>query len=201
MTLPGPLNKDTTFTLRDALEIMCNTAANNPHPDLRLAAYQLISCFIDMCQGDAQLFVFMDLLDEQQSPPMQAAAVGLLKERIVNAFDKKMNHSVFNTRVITDKLFPRMFRKPTANTLSIMLAYHMQLLNLYLYLLMRDRHQKQTRVWEGDVLDWVDNMYLRPLRDAINVALQSLSGDQEQMIQLNLLQNTLDQVMYERNKE
>lgn len=70
---------------------MCNTAANNPHPDLRLTAYQLISCFIDMCQGDTQLFVFMDLLDEQYSPPMQAAAVGLLKERIVNAFDKKVS--------------------------------------------------------------------------------------------------------------
>lgn len=140
---------------------MCNTAANNPHPDLRLAAYQLISCFIDMCQGDAQLFVFMDLLDEQHSPPMQAAAIGLLKERIVNAFDKKVgrihiykmlgilitnqetNGSVFSTRVITDKLFPRMFRKPTSSTLSMTLAYHMQLLNLYLYLLMRDRQQKQ----------------------------------------------------------
>lgn len=70
---------------------MCNTAANNPHPDLRLTAYQLISCFIDMCQGDTQLFVFMDLLDEQYSPPMQAAAVGLPKERIVNAFDKKVS--------------------------------------------------------------------------------------------------------------
>ncbi|KAJ8657820.1 hypothetical protein O0I10_006347 [Lichtheimia ornata] len=202
MNLPGPLNNDTKFTLRGALQVMCNTAANNPHPDLRLTAYQLISCFIDMCQGDAQLFVFMDLLDEQHSPPMQAAAIGLLKERIVNAFDKKgTNGSVFSTRVITDKLFPRMFRKPTSSTLSMTLAYHMQLLNLYLYLLMRDRQQKQTRVWEGDVLDWVEKSYIRPLRDAIEAALQSLSGDQEQMIQLNLLQNTLDQVMYERNKE
>lgn len=56
-------------------------------------------------------------------------------------------------------------------------------------------------MWEGDVLDWVEKSYIRPLRDAIEAALQSLSGDQEQMIQLNLLQNTLDQVMYERNKE
>lgn len=61
------------------------------------------------------------------------------------------NGSVFSTRVITDKLFPRMFRKPTSSTLSMTLAYHMQLLNLYLYLLMRDRQQKQVII----ITTWV----------------------------------------------
>lgn len=51
------------------------------------------------------------------------------------------------------------------------------------------------------MLDWVEKTYLQPLRDTSDTSLQSLSGDQEQTIQLNLLQNTLDQVMYERNKE
>lgn len=42
--------------------------------------------------------------------------------------------------MITDKFFPLMFKKPTEDNFWADYSFAMQVLNFYLYLLMRDKH-------------------------------------------------------------
>ncbi|KAI9494183.1 hypothetical protein BDB00DRAFT_762493 [Zychaea mexicana] len=136
--LPGPLVGHQNFDLIQGLQVMSSVAAMCPNADLRYAAYQLISCFINMCANDAQLFVFMELFDSCPLETMRAAAVGLLKNQICE-------QNLFNSNVIADKLFPRLFKKPNTSTLWDRYGFEMQVLNLYLYLLIRDKPPSRVR--------------------------------------------------------
>ena len=132
-------------------------AAQSSNPDMRLVAYQLISCFIDICAPEAKLMVFIELLEGCPYSAMKAAAIGLLKDRIAQALDKgvsvqlsrfarhyshfytyKKIREPFNLPIIGDKLFPAVFAKPDSSTLWQTLDVHMQALNLLLFLLMRE---------------------------------------------------------------
>ncbi|KAI7860737.1 hypothetical protein BDC45DRAFT_430218, partial [Circinella umbellata] len=143
--LPGPLITLQKFDLVQGLEIISSTAAMCPNADLRYAAYQMIRCFIDMCTAEAQLFVLLKLLESCPFQPMRAATVNLLKDRIANAFENDDDSNFFNSHVIADKFFPLLFQKPSPSKLWETYGYEMQVLNLYLYLLMRDKSDNQVK--------------------------------------------------------
>ncbi|KAI9257214.1 hypothetical protein BDA99DRAFT_133277 [Phascolomyces articulosus] len=200
--LPGPLVTLQKFDLVQGLEMISSTAAMCPNADLRYVAYQLIKCFIDMCDPEAQLFVFLELLETCPLQAMRAATVNLLKDRIAAAFDNDNETSFFKSHVITDKLFPLIFKKPSSSTLWETYGVEMQVLNCYLYLLIRDKALDQTGVWGDKIIDVVKYTYLEPLEKTIKTLEKEVSGapnidsemKQSQTMQLSLLRNLLDQV-------
>lgn len=65
---------------------MYSVAASCPVPSIRFVVYQLISRFIEHCNEEARVFVFLDLFHNCTYPAMLAAAVSLFKQQIDAAF-------------------------------------------------------------------------------------------------------------------
>lgn len=123
--LPGPVMNHSQFPLVEGLQVrlqcselrelkvslivifmdkvMCATACGCPDPDLRLIACRLIANFINMCEVDAQIFVFLELLDRPPFPAMRTASVGLLKDQVDASFNAVIRDRV---KVISQNLGP-----------------------------------------------------------------------------------------------
>ncbi|KAI8145673.1 hypothetical protein BJV82DRAFT_655267 [Fennellomyces sp. T-0311] len=187
-----------SLKLESALQRVVIVAASSSNPDVRYVAYQLISCFIDMCAPEAKLMVFLSLLEDCPYGAMKAAAIGLLKDRIAQALDKGVGEP-FNLPIIGSKLFPAIFAKPIASELWPTLDIHMQALNLLLFLLMRDAPSSPLALWGDFEISKITSKYIRPLEQAIEEVSAELTeaedeSSQSQLLHLNLLQHTLVQV-------
>ncbi|KAI8331193.1 hypothetical protein BC941DRAFT_439240 [Chlamydoabsidia padenii] len=141
---------DQKMTLTRAFQIMTSITSMVDDPKLRFIGHQLIARFIQLGTDDTRLFILTELVDNCPFPTMHTAAIGLLKDQIDHSFHQLQHtppydRSVFCTKLLLDNFFPIIYE----NQVSIddqdhsgfwdKWSYHMQALNLYYYLIMRDQ--------------------------------------------------------------
>ncbi|KAG0166039.1 hypothetical protein DFQ30_007657 [Apophysomyces sp. BC1015] len=200
--LQGTFLGEEQLKLVKAFQIVSSLATMSPDSDFRLTAYQLIGRFLRLCNDEACLFALAELLEGCPFPTMKAAAVGLLKDQIDEAFKKQNNSkapSVFTSRVVVDRFFPILFRVDKSWTKSDTeflggFGLQIQTLNFYLYLLIRDRETNQTSVRDKERIDYVMKEYIRPLEERVDRLLQNFEEEK-------LASNTVHQVPVEEETD
>lgn len=123
-------------------------------PKLRFLGHQLIARFIQLGNDDTRLFILTELLGNCPFPTMHTAAIGLLKNQVDHSFrllprTSPSDRSVFCTRILLDSFFPMIFKNQVDKTSTDdehtsfwdKYSYHMQALNFYYYLMMRDKSE------------------------------------------------------------
>ncbi|KAF7732088.1 hypothetical protein EC973_006343 [Apophysomyces ossiformis] len=220
-TFREDLSSTQEFPFLRAFQIASSFATMCPDSDLRLITYQLIAQFLRFCNEEACLFSLAELIEGCPFPTMRAAAVGLLKDRIDEAFKNQKDDnnevpSVFTSRVIVDKFFPILFRmehgwKTSDNDFLEGFGVQIQTLNFYLYLLIRDKGKNQTTLWDKERIEWVMKEYICPLEDRVDQLLpvfeeQRLSPTMiseepldSKILKLELLKNVTCQIEAQTN--
>ncbi|RUS21829.1 hypothetical protein BC937DRAFT_91359 [Endogone sp. FLAS-F59071] len=163
-----------TFTIMKLVQTVATFASISAYAPHRFLAHQLLSQLIVTCADDARMHMLKELIERCPFEPMRAAAVGLLKQQVDSAFKQtqekaKAPRSVFTSHYLVDTFFPlvlRYERFPSVATESVFWDRHaflMQSLNFYLYLLMKDKENNWTGVWQKSNLQQVSRELLEPV--------------------------------------
>ncbi|CAG8550862.1 17046_t:CDS:10 [Acaulospora morrowiae] len=108
ITLPNlnaKLTKD-EVTLEMLFQALSSFASTSPNESLRFYAHQLLSRIIALCTDDARMFLLQELLTTCPFEQMRSAAIGILKENVVQrlnqAYDKDSDTGVWNASQLRD---------------------------------------------------------------------------------------------------
>ncbi|OAD74772.1 hypothetical protein PHYBLDRAFT_158518 [Phycomyces blakesleeanus NRRL 1555(-)] len=163
-----------------------------------------------MCSDEVRMFAFTELLERCPYPSMKTASIGLFKNQINGAFNSKKDRppSVFASPVIVDKFFPILFRTSKKwcteeDTFWDDYSYQMQALNLYLFLLICDKSENRTTVFDQEKQVWMNNEYIHHLEVTIDTIMErhkkdSNDSDEQQsgirLMNLEMMKNVIEQI-------
>lgn len=126
-------------------QVVVSVASTCPDASIRFFAYHLVRKFLAFGNEQVKVFLYQELLDGCPFPSMKTAAIGILKDQIDRSFQD--DKSVFASPLVTDVFFPLIFKvnKDWSQRPSEFwndYSHVMQALNLYYYLLLKDKHNK-----------------------------------------------------------
>ncbi|KAI8983100.1 hypothetical protein BDB01DRAFT_792455 [Pilobolus umbonatus] len=147
--MKGPLGKENEFSSMKCIEILSSVASTCPNSSIRFLCFQLIKRALELGDDEVRVFCLMEFLDRCPYVSMKTAAISLLKDQIDRSYtqyDKEKIQSVFITPFVYDKFFKVIFNVKDTWMKSTSHAefwddysYIMQGLNMYLFLLIRDK--------------------------------------------------------------
>ncbi|KAH7924912.1 hypothetical protein BV22DRAFT_474169 [Leucogyrophana mollusca] len=192
------LPADIVSTLLTVLPALSST---HPDPFVRHLTLRLISLLLSMSPQHLRLEILADLTSGENFPQMRAAAIGLLKEAVLEGLTLASASNVFASKVLLQVFGGVLFRTTPTDFLSI--AHNaeeiqeslepgriVECLSFYYVLLQRDRENK-TGVRDVDFISSVESSLLRPLR----LFLQRWTQDTgEPLLPVISLQLSLDRV-------
>ncbi|CAO3598032.1 unnamed protein product [Absidia cylindrospora] len=201
---------DQKMTLVKGFQMLTSMTSMADNPKFRFLGHQLIARFIQLGRDDTRLFILTELLGNCPFPTMRTAAIGLLKNQVDHAFQwlpqqqtsPLSSESPFCTKLLLDKFFPMIYenqvastrkgdhlKRPEQDTFWEKYSYHMQALNFYYYLMMRDQTNNITCIWDEESRKWMKLHYLGPLEQQCGLLSQTYQQMQSSNVPLN---NTLD---------
>ncbi|EDQ98648.1 uncharacterized protein LACBIDRAFT_298363 [Laccaria bicolor S238N-H82] len=158
--------------------ILPTLASAHPDPLVRHQAFRIISSLLTLTQPDLRIQLLTDLTGDSQLPQMRIAAVGLVKEAIIESISSTKPNpfaSPLFLRVFGPILFrpspPDLFSGSKELSLSSFQESSepqrlVECLALY-YILLQHDHQNLTGVHDKDVLSSVESSLLEPLRSIL----------------------------------
>ncbi|ORZ03763.1 hypothetical protein BCR43DRAFT_483921 [Syncephalastrum racemosum] len=216
--LPHALEEDepdSRWTLIQAMQSIATATTVCSDPQLRFLGYTLLSRFLDMCADDAKVYVLSELLERCPWSAMRAASVGLLKEQVQRAFDDPDLH-ILKTPLLVMKILPIIYKAETKSLFWHNYSFHMQALNFYLYVLIRDRQTNMTKVWDKPVLEVIQTNYFDPLKEVAEAIKHEAHEKEKQLnkgqgvpegeenpivmaMRVEILQNVIESIQHQWN--
>ncbi|ORZ18949.1 hypothetical protein BCR42DRAFT_490235 [Absidia repens] len=202
---------DQKMSLVKGFQMLTSMTSMADNSKFRFLGHQLIARFIQLGRDDTRLFILTELLSNCPFPTMRTAAIGLLKNQVDRAFQLQSQQQVssphssespFCTKLLLDKFFPMIYENQVASTSNgdhlkkteqdafwEKYSYHMQAMNFYYYLMMRDQENNTTCVWDEESRKWMKSHYLGPLEQQCGLLSQTYQQMQSSKVPLN---NPLD---------
>ncbi|KAI7862800.1 hypothetical protein BDF14DRAFT_1885705 [Spinellus fusiger] len=218
----GPVGIEKTLEMTRVFQIISSAASLSENSEFRFLAYRLLGRFLDICNDEARMFLMMELHKNCPYPTMKVAAIGLLKEQVNRCFNRtnNMHPSIFTSRVLVDEFFSVIFQGNSewCNSEDVFwedYSYQIQALNFYLYLLIRDRYENKTTVWDKENQYWMDKNYMSIIELTVDKWTmhykEELANENEEkfardnpmspefkMVKLDVIKNTINQIMQQR---
>lgn len=191
----GPLEDEHFLEHLQSLSLL---SANNPSSSIRYAAHALTSSILHAHPVDQVRLVFItDTLEHCPYEALKASAVSWIKEEIITSNDRKSDNAFSTTAALAAAqpyLFPDTSALADASTEELLqelnqsFAFHMAVVN-FLYFV---GGEKYTHVVPSGMFTVVEEIYLGPLKLAVEKALVSLGKADseeggEQQVELQLL--------------
>ncbi|EDR06734.1 uncharacterized protein LACBIDRAFT_299557 [Laccaria bicolor S238N-H82] len=158
--------------------ILPTIASAHPDPLVRHQAFRIISSVLTLTQPDLRIQLLADLTGDSQLPQMRVAAVGLVKEAIIESISST-KPNLFASPLFLRVFRPILFRPDPPDLFSGSKELSLggfqessepqrlvECLALYYVLLQRD-HQNLTGIRDTDVLSSVESSLLEPLRSIL----------------------------------
>ncbi|EDR02134.1 uncharacterized protein LACBIDRAFT_310068 [Laccaria bicolor S238N-H82] len=158
--------------------ILPTIASAHPDPVVRHQAFRIISSLLTLTQPDLRIQLLADLTGDSQLPQMRVAAVGLVKEAIIESISST-KPNLFASPLFLRVFRPILFRPDPPDLFSGSKELSLggfqessepqrlvECLALYYVLLQRD-HQNLTGIRDADVLSSVESSLLEPLRSIL----------------------------------
>lgn len=177
----SPVSPPTTLSpeiVMPLCTILPTIASAHLDPVVRHQAFRIISSLLTLTQPDSRIQLLADLTGDSQLPQMRVAAVGLVKEAIMESLSSTKPNlfaSPLFLRVFGPILFrpspPDLFSGSKELSLSSFQESSepqrlVECLALYYVLLQRD-HRNLTGIRDADVLSSVESSLLEPLRSTL----------------------------------
>ncbi|KAI7882308.1 uncharacterized protein EV154DRAFT_33378 [Mucor mucedo] len=181
------------FQASQLIEIISSVAATHPDPSLRFFSYKLVEKFLNFGDEETRVFLLRELLETCPFHCMKTAAIGLLKEQINQAFAKGV--SVFTSPLIVKVFFPLVFQCDwNEEAFWDDYAHVMQALNLYFYLLIKDRPHNLTTVWSTENIKSMQKNYLNPLTHLLDTLKPNKEIECQDM-QVDMMRNVVSKIL------
>ncbi|KAL5521578.1 hypothetical protein ACEPAF_2326 [Sanghuangporus sanghuang] len=160
---------------------LASTASTAPDPQIRLIAFRILGALLARAPPLEHMTLLRDLLTETPFPSMRVAAVGLLKDAVLQALRPDAGPNPFASPdmlqtfgyIVLRPDPPDLFSKPAtrASPESFMETQEpkrlVECLAFYYVLLMRDEHNA-TGIRNPSQIKSVEKEFLSPLRDTLN---------------------------------
>ncbi|KAL5514388.1 hypothetical protein ACEPAG_2476 [Sanghuangporus baumii] len=160
---------------------LASIASTTPDPQIRLIAFRILGALLARAPPLEHMTLLRDLLSETPFPSMRVAAVGLLKDAVLEALRPNARPNPFASPdmlrtfgyIVLRPDPPDLFSKPAtrASLESFMETQEpkrlVECLAFYYVLLMRDENNV-TGVRDPSQIKSVEKDFLSPLRDALN---------------------------------
>ncbi|KAI0635285.1 hypothetical protein C8Q77DRAFT_1217164 [Trametes polyzona] len=185
-------------------------ASHHPDPDIRHYTFRALSMVLGLSPSPVRFQLLKDLLSDEGTPPqMRIAAVGLLKEAVLEGLSQA-TQNLFASPHLLSTFGPIVLRPDPPDVLETIASEDflegpeplrlVECLGFYYVLLQRDSANR-TGVRDGASLDNVHRVLLDPLRVAMNrwtgEPASSTRADSEEhggALQLGILEMWLDRV-------
>ncbi|KAJ7096637.1 hypothetical protein B0H15DRAFT_920983 [Mycena belliarum] len=152
-------------------------ASAHPDGDIRHQAFRILSRVLVLTPPELRLQILKDLTIDTDFPQMRVAAVGLVKEAVLEALGRK-TPCIFASPVFFQVFGPILFRPDPVDLFHMELALDdirdssepsrlVESLSLYYILLIRDKSNR-TGIRDGDQLSNVEKILLAPMRSTLS---------------------------------
>ncbi|KAI0746908.1 hypothetical protein C8Q80DRAFT_1178265 [Daedaleopsis nitida] len=202
----NPIPELSTDLVAPLISLLPHLAANHPDPDIRHYTFRVVSLVLGLSPAPLRFRLLQELLSDEDVPGhMRVAAVGLLKEAVLEGLVAK-GKNLFASRLLLSTFGPIVLR-PQPPDLSVSLDDFLdspeplrliECLGLYYVLLMRDTEDR-TGVRDSAVS--VQSSLLRPLRTRMKAWNAELAAQEDRSdvdhdiaMQLGILNMWLDRV-------
>ncbi|TFK28474.1 hypothetical protein FA15DRAFT_665166 [Coprinopsis marcescibilis] len=159
--------------------VLPTLASGHPDPQTRHQAFRILGLLLSRSPSALRLQVLQDLTSNSEFPQMRVAAVGLVKEAILDALAQKESQNVFASPMFMRTFGPILFRPNPPDLFEASLSIKdfeesqesrrlAECLSLYYVLLVRDE-KNLTGIRDSDVLKTVGKNLLTPLRAQLGV--------------------------------
>ncbi|KAF5383056.1 hypothetical protein D9615_004947 [Tricholomella constricta] len=157
--------------------VLSPLSSSHPDPLVRHQAYRILSTLLSSCPPPIRLRLLTELATDPDFPQMRVAAMGLVKEAVLEALTHPPN--IFASPTFFDIFGPILFMPSPRDLLldeslsidsfkeSSESARLVESLGTYYTILLRDK-ANLTRMRDPDALKWVQTALLTPLRQALN---------------------------------
>jgi len=186
----GPLEDEDFLQHLQTLSVL---SANNPSPTLRYAAHALTFAILHAHPVDRLRLTFIsDTLENCPFESLKASAVSWLKEEIITAQERK-SENLFASTVALAAAQPYLFPDASAlndateeellQELEQVFPFHMAVAN-FLYFIGGDQY---SHVVPTGMMAVVEEIYLGPLRTALQKSMEVKGEDDGMKVELQLL--------------
>ncbi|KAI8883476.1 hypothetical protein K501DRAFT_285371 [Backusella circina FSU 941] len=180
------------------LEMVATMASSCPDAGVRFYSYRLIQSVLRLSEDDVRVFVLTELLERCPYTSMHTAAIGLVKDQIHRSFEEyeeTKKASVFTSPLVIKKFFPIIFKYKSEwkedKAFWEDYNYIMQALNLYFYLLIRDKSTNLTTVLA--IKDKITVDYIKPIKSRVENAMKTEKTPLN-MMQLEMMLEVIDKI-------
>src|ERR1700722_10829832 len=141
------LGEDVITSLLDVLPYL---ASVHPDPNIRHQTFRIISLVLSLTPPTLRLQLLVTLTSDTSPPPMCAAAVGLIKEAVIEALSHDTSPNILASPLLLQSLAPVLFPPRPRDLFSLIHSTHdltdsqelsriVECLSLYYFLLLRDK--------------------------------------------------------------
>ncbi|KAM6492323.1 YAP/Alf4/glomulin domain containing protein [Amanita muscaria] len=156
--------------------ILSSVASTHPDPSIRHQCFRILSLLLSHSPPTLRLEALKELTTDPHLPQMRTAAVGLVKEAVLEGLASSSQH-IFASRVFIQVFAPILFRtnpqdffsknfNPEEMHDSYEASRLIECLSLYYVLLQRDKANK-TGIRDRDIIINTEKSFLAPLRMAL----------------------------------
>ncbi|KAF9450507.1 hypothetical protein P691DRAFT_758101 [Macrolepiota fuliginosa MF-IS2] len=151
-------------------------ASAHPSPQTRHQAFRILSLLLESGPSQLRLQLLADLIAKCEYPQMRVAAVGLVKDAVLEALQAKSGQSAFGSPMFTRVFGPLLFRPSPPDLFDHGKELDLEnflespepkriteVLSLYYVILWRDT-ENLTGIRDKDMLNAVEKNLLNPLR-------------------------------------
>ncbi|KAJ7053285.1 hypothetical protein C8F01DRAFT_552006 [Mycena amicta] len=157
--------------------ILPSLASSHPEAQTRHQAFRILSRILSLTPPELRIQILKDLVSDTQFPQMRVAAVGLVKESVLDALSHEKSASLFASPHFLQVFGPVLLRPDPLDFFRPELALHditesseparlVECLSLYYILLLRDKSNR-TGIRDHDQIANVERTLLGPLRSAL----------------------------------
>ncbi|KAJ6510556.1 hypothetical protein C8R45DRAFT_964498 [Mycena sanguinolenta] len=144
-------------------------ASSHPDTDVRHQTFRILSRVLALTAPELRLQILNDLVTDTGFPQMRVAAVGLVKEAVLEALSEP-RPSIFASPAFLQVFGPVLLRPDDVDDLlseeSMEPSRLVECLSLYYILLLRDTSNR-TGIRDADQISNVEKILLAPLRSAV----------------------------------
>ncbi|KAI1798095.1 hypothetical protein LXA43DRAFT_875891 [Ganoderma leucocontextum] len=205
----APRTELTTDLIAPLIHLLPHVASNHPDPNVRHYTFRVISLVLGLSPSPLRFRFLQDLFGDEELPPqMRAAAVGLLKEAVLEGLSSS-DKNLFASPQLLATFGPLVLRPDPPDLFDSVLLDDflespeplrlVECLGFYYVLLLRDA-QNRTGVRDKNSLSNVHSMLLQPLRMRLVEWKEDLGfdvdreHDHDAALQLDILDMWLERV-------
>ncbi|KAI9591382.1 hypothetical protein BDF19DRAFT_455276 [Syncephalis fuscata] len=204
-------------TVAQLIQSLTTVASTSPNAKIRFVAFRTLAMTVATADDIGEAILLGAILRHCPFPMMRAATVGLIREAVHRSQSlNNTQESIFNSNVFWEIFGPLLFL-PNQDTLpATVLAcnsatwqedwfieyteFIIHVLNLYIYLLIRDQSEQKLGICQPDHMQKVQTQLLDPVRRCATSILTAhrettpQTGDTSTLVAMFALNNALDRI-------